>query len=300
MRAAFLLFALAACAEGETDPDADLPEPAPLTTVSNACPDLSETGIKTFMSAGKERRAAIYFPSDPQPGMPVMFAWHGLSAAEFQPMESMVFGFDLEDFAEEEGAVVIVPEAQSINLVGFDVLLWGILGNEFEDEDLTLFDDLRTCVSDAFDVDLRRVMSWGHSGGGLWTSLLLMERADVLSTGVSSSGGTDLLIPVLGDRLPYRAPSQKVSAMLISGGDEDVWPDPTFPIIEFENTTDAFQDRLVADGNYVVRCKHDQGHSYLPSWFWNQTTKWLMNHTYGAPSPWESGERNTHDACEAI
>ncbi len=295
------LVALMGCTDGtRTDSDGDLPTPAPLAEVSSGCPDLSEPGIKTFMSAGKERRAGILFPSDPGPDMPVLFAWHGLSTAEFDPMEQMIAGFDLAGLADDRGAVVIVPEAQAINLLGMDVLLWGILGNEQEEEDLTLYDDLRTCVAEAFDVDLRRISSWGHSGGGLWTSMLLMDRADTLAAGVSSSGGIELEIPVLGDRLPFRQPARQVPTMIVSGGAQDVWPDTTFTIIEFEATSDTLQQRLLEGGSFVVRCKHDLGHNYLPNWYWGQVQKWLFNHTYGATSEWESGDRRVHEACEVV
>lgn len=297
-RPEFLFLAMLACADGDVDTaESDLPEPAPLTSVTGACPDLSEPGIKTFESSGKTRRAGIYFPSAPEPGMSVMFAWHGLATADLLPMEQLVVGFDLAEYAEEENTVVIVPEAQPTNLLGMDVLLWGILGSEHEGEDLAMFDDLRTCVADAFDVDLRKVASWGHSGGGLWTSMLLMDRSTMLASGVSSSGGVNLEVPILGSRLQYRSPERDVPAMLITGGDQDVWPDASFPIIVFEETTDFLEERLVADGSYVVRCKHDLGHNYLPNWFWGQVKRWIKNHTYGAPSPFEEGE-SLNDACQ--
>jgi hypothetical protein len=298
---------LVGCAGEEVDANTaedELPEPAPVATPTGACPDLSTPGEKTIESNGVERKFAIHFPEARPAGMSVLFAWHGLTATSidgspsaYDPIPNLVIGLGLEDLAEQENAVILVPEAEPISLMGMNVLLWGILDNEAND--LALYDDLRACVDEEFDVNLRHVTSWGFSGGGLWTSLLLMERADTLATAVSISGGTDLVIPVLGDRLSYRSPANPIPTMLASGGSADIWPDPTFPIIVFDETTDNLAAGLVDDESYVVRCRHDGGHT-LPSWLWDRSVKWLFKHTFGAPSPYQTGEANLHRDCEVV
>ena len=240
-----------------------------------------------------EPSVGIYFPEGKE-DMPVIFTWHGLTTSTFNPIDMFVTGFDLDGLAEEKNAVVIVPEAEAISLLGQNILLWGILNNE--ENDLTLYDDLRSCVAESFDVDLRRVSAWGFSGGALWTSKLLMSRSDTLSAAVSASGGVDLEIPLIGDALAYHSPVDAVPTMLLAGGPMDVWPDPSAPIIVFEDATDTLQEGLVQDGHYVVRCDHTSGH-YLPSNFWKPITRWLLNHTYGAPSPYETGDKNIDGAC---
>jgi poly(3-hydroxybutyrate) depolymerase len=304
-RSALLVWACVgvACTAGEGEVvESDLPEPAPVTAPTGDCPDLSASGELRITSNGVERKFSVLLPSDPEPGMSMLFIWHGLTATNIDgtpsvndPIPSMVNGLDLAELADQKNAVILVPEAEPISLLGMNVLLWGILDNEAND--LALYDDLRSCVSAAHDVDLRRVSSWGFSGGGLWTSLLLMERADTLASAVAISGGVGLVIPVLGDRLAYRTPAVPIHTMLAAGGEGDVWPDPAFPIIVFESSTDNLQNGLVQDGNFVVRCSHGGGHT-LPSWLWDRSVKWMFKHVYGAPSPYDTGEANVQEDCE--
>lgn len=281
---AFPLLLIAACAPAEDADDTDTdagPAPADLVEPVGACPDLSSPGVKTFTSAGQERRAGIWFPADAPADLPVIFAFHGLVTPDFDAIGSMEQGFDLARLAAEEPAIVIAPEALATNLVVADVLLWGILSEETREADLTLFDELRTCVARAFDADLRRVTAFGHSGGGLWTSVLLGERSDVLATGVASSGGTgDFPAPA------YTPPGRDLPVLLVDGGPTDVWPDATFPVIPFQTTTLAFRDALVADGHEVAWCEHDLGHFTLPAWWWKTVKGWLRKHRYGQPSPY--------------
>lgn len=298
--AASLILTLASCSSGDEATDPELAV-APLAELSNGeCPDLSSPGEKTFRSNGLERTVTIFFPEDRPENMPVVYAFHGLSSPEYDPVGATIQSFDLDGFAEEERAVVIVPESTVVEIGAFgSFMLWGILDNEADD--LALFDDLRTCVANEFDVDLSRVTAWGHSGGGLWTSALLMLRSAVLATGVVSSGGVDLSIPVLGDRLPYRTPAELIPAMLITGGDNDIWPDGfPVPIIQFTETTDALEAGLVRDGHYVERCYHDGGHFMMPSWYWRQVSKWLLSHRFGVESPYVTGEVSSNSSCTAV
>jgi hypothetical protein len=291
-------------AGGDTDPSgadpedtaSNLPAPAPMATPSGGCPAFDATGEFTITSNGKERRGEIYWPRNPEPGMSVLFTWHGLSSG-IDIVNYFVTGFDLDELARQRNAVIVVPEALSTNLVGQSVQLWGILGNE--EDDLVLYDDLRACVAEKFDIDARKVSSWGFSGGALWTSFLVMHRADTLATAAALSGGTDLEIPLLGDRLAYTTPAWDIPVMLSSGGSGDVWPDPTFTIIDFEASSDSFQTQLVADGSFVTRCRHSTGHN-VPENIWTAAKKFLFDHTYGAPSPYASGEAELADACEVV
>ena len=60
---------------GETDtaPEPER-EPAPLAELSSDdCPDLSESGIRTFLSSGEERTVSLVIPSEPTENMPVVF-----------------------------------------------------------------------------------------------------------------------------------------------------------------------------------------------------------------------------------
>jgi poly(3-hydroxybutyrate) depolymerase len=301
-RSTFLLFlGLWACDGGSeaTDPvdgsstgegtaAEDLPT-APLAPLSDGeCPDMS--GLSTFSSAGLERKVKIIQPANGGEGMPLIFAFHGLVSPDMNPISTVVDGFGLKNLADELGAVIVAPEARVTDLpmVG-EFNLWGILGDELED--LVLYDDLRTCVGENLDVDLMRVSAFGHSGGALWTSMLAIERADTLSSVVEFSGGASLTIPLLGGPfIPYMTPASPVPALLFTGGPEDVWPDQTLTLVDFEAATDSLQEGLVGDGSLVVRCKHTQGHFSIPFDAMDLATPWLEQHVFEQPSPFEGGD----------
>lgn len=282
---------LAACPEkdgsdGTTD-ETTRPEPAATVALSDgACPDLSASNIGTFSSGGHERRVAVILPETIPDGMPVVFSWHGLTTPEYKPVESFVDWFDMQAEADANGVAFLVPEALPYNLLGNSVLLWGILGNETAD--LTLYDDLRTCMIDELGADPRRISSWGFSGGALWTSKLIMERGDTLASAVIFSGGVEFEVPFLGEQLSYTAPAYDLPVLLGHGGDSDVWPDPSAVIIPFKETTKHLEEHLAEDGHTVWTCNHGLGHN-LPNWFWNTNLDWLLAHEYGDPSPWDGG-----------
>jgi hypothetical protein len=295
MRAVFSLgVILAACSsDGEDDDTSALPQPAPLVEPSGACPDLSTPGEKTIMSGGQERSFQILTPKEVKPGMPLLFVWHGLGPETPDPAQIFIDGFDLEALARAKDAIIIVPRALPFDLAGFAVLLWGILDNE--QPDLTLFDDLRTCTSRALDVDLGRVYSWGFSGGGLWSSFLMMHRADSLAAAAAASGGSDITV-LAADYMQFKTPASDLPMLLAAGGDEDRWPSPLLTIIDFEAATDALQSGMRAAGKPVVRCTHDTGHN-VPSDLWTQTKQWLFNHRFGEPSPYVDGAETLDRGC---
>jgi poly(3-hydroxybutyrate) depolymerase len=279
------------------DDDDSTPDPdpvAPLAELSDGeCPDMSESGISSFSSGGVERKVAVVFPDDPQPGMPVVFNFHGLTNTGSDPVEGSLSQIQAE--AEANDSVVIMPEARStaLPLIG-EILIWGILDDE--DLDLTLFDDLRTCASNELEVDLKKLSTWGHSGGALWSTAMLMERSTSLAAVVEFSGGAEFSIPGLGGPyLTYSTPERQVPVMLTSGGSDDSWPQG-FPIVNFETTTETLAENLIEDGHQVARCEHQQGHYAIPSNLWAFSTRWDLDHQFGEDSPFSSDD--LPDGCE--
>jgi len=279
--------------------DDDTPDPdpvAPLTELSDGeCPDMSESGISTFSSAGIDRKVAVLFPDDPQPGMPLVFNFHGLTSPGSDPVENSLPQVQAE--ADANNSVVIMPEARvtAMQLIG-EILIWGILDDA--QPDLTLFDDLRTCAANELEVDLKKVSTWGHSGGALWSTVMLMERSTSLAAVVEFSGGAEFSIPGLGGPFAtYSSPERQVPVMLSSGGAEDSWPQG-FAVINFEETTDTLGAALAADGHRVVRCSHQQGHNSIPSDLWAFSTRWDLEHHFSEDSPFS--EDDLPSSCEFL
>ena len=269
---------------------------APLAQLSDGeCPDM--TGTSRFSSGGLTRKVRIVTPKDVQPGMPVIFSFHGLTTTGTDPVGMLADGFDLKGLANEHGAVFVVPEARELELPGFGtLLLWGILDDA--EPDLVLYDDLRTCLSQELDVDLERVHAWGHSGGALWTSVLAIERAETLASFVEFSGGAGFLIPLLGGPfVNYATPSRLPPAVLVTGGVNDVWPDTTFTMIDFEAATDTLQQALLGDGATVVRCSHDLGHFTFPQEHWELALDWMLGTDFTGSMAWDGA---LPTGCDAL
>ncbi len=283
-------------ANGE-DEDPGPPPPDDIAELSDGeCPDMSESGITSFSSGGLSRKVGVVLPDDLEDGLPLVINFHGLTTAEYQPVENTASALQQE--ADNRNAVFLVPEAlEQTTLIG-DVLFWGIRGDE--EPDLTLFDDLRTCASQQLNVDLSRMSVWGMSGGALWATKVLLERSGTLASVVEFSGGAEIDDPTTGDHyLTYETPEHKVPIILATGGDQDVWPQG-FPIVDFTAATEALQASLVADEHLVIRCIHSQGHA-VPQQGWVYSHDWMLEHQFGVPSPTlEDGIGDQDDWCEVL
>ncbi len=252
-------------ADSATDSVDTGPQPAALATLSDGeCPDFSAMGSSKFTSDGQERKVMMYWPAARPANMPVVFVWHYLGGTA----RDMVNIFDLQGYAEAAGAVVIVPEALSTNQFEWDFWNSGTA-------DVTMYDDLRTCVSQEFGVNLKKVSSTGMSAGALWTSWLAINRGDTLSTILTFSGGTEPVIT-------YASPASNFPALLDYGGDSDQFSGGGV-VVNFEQTTINFANELYADGHTVMLCDHNLGHTIPPEGR-AQMDAWLTAQTYGEPN----------------
>lgn len=267
-----------AAAAGDTagdtaaDTDTGLPEGlAPLTEPSNGeCPALDGTASPTFQSNGIEREVRVYLPKSPPAGMGMMVVWHPLGTTARQIATYM----DLQGMADATGTLILVPEAKSDNIYEWD--FWNGL-----DDDLVMFDDLRACAVRDLGVDPARVSAHGMSAGGLMTTFLSMKRGDSLATVSVFSGGTEPVIQ-------WSTPASKFPALVVYGGPTDVYGSgPT--AINFTETTTNYVDELRTNGQFVVLCNHDSGHT-LPPETDDMIVAWNLAQRFGEPSPFEGGD----------
>jgi len=251
-------------ASGDDDDATDpLPEPAALEPTSDGdCPTW-ENGTHTFSSGGTQRTVIVEVPPGGMDGAPVVFFWHSLGT----DAQYWYTNFGLQGFAAEHDAVLIVPQATDGNLFEWD---W------VNGTDGTFFDDLRTCAVEA-GADVRRITTSGFSAGALWATWLTMNRADTLAASYLISGGNVV-------NLPWSAPAVKIPTVAISGGSTDVWT-----VISFQDATEAFVASMLAEDQFVVQCGHELGHTPPPG-SQQFLSDFLLAHTYGVPSPFESGD----------
>jgi predicted esterase len=279
---------------GSTD---EGPQPAALAELSSGeCPDLSTGGLVSFLSSGEERNVMVLYPEDPEPGLPVVFFFHGLMDATTPPAEYFASALDLQDLADETNTIIVLPESKLMSLMGFSFYMWDAM--ESGDEDIVLYDDLRTCMAQELDADMTRVAAMGFSGGALFTGSIARERSDTLAVMISMSGGADAEVPT------FDSPAARydtytnttLPALLISGGEDDVWPGGGLVVIDFDEATDTLEDHLVGDGHFVVRCRHDSGHTITQSLL-NLSEDWAVSHTFGEASPYV-GATDLPEGCE--
>lgn len=247
------------------DPNAYLRGTAPLATVSGGeCPTM-EAGKIDLVSNGIDRSVRIIVPESGAEGKGVVFAWYPLGGSA----NWLINALDLENWAEANDLVVVVPIAS-----GTQAFEWTFLQEPTENHDLVLYDDVRTCLYEAWQVDLGRVSSAGFSAGALWTSYLSLYRGDTLATILPFSGGTDPVIT-------YVSPAGPFPALLPYGGESDTYGNG---LVNFYETQANFAADLAADGHFAVLCDHDLGHTIPPEGV-DMMTAWLPAHIYGEPSP---------------
>ncbi len=254
---------------------------------SGECPDLSEPGVKTFTSSGSERTAVVLFPEDPDPGLNVVFFFHGLMDTSTSPAQYFASSFDLQSVADDTNSIIVLPQSEQMSLAGFSFYMWDAM--EIGDEDVVLYDDLRTCVAQELEADMERVAAMGFSGGALFTTTIARERGDTLAAIASMSGGADAEVPTFDELTArYDTPAYAMPSLVISGGGNDVWPGGGLTVIDFEAASDTLEQHLVDDGHFVVRCRHEKGHT-IPQALYTFSQDWALGHTFGETSPWEDG-----------
>lgn len=269
---------------------------------SGECPDMSESGsTSTFLSSDEERVVTTIFPSAPDSDTKVIFFFHGLmDSSHGSPSSTFASAFSMQSIADDLNAIIVLPESNVWELFGFSFYLWDVEEGTF-DKDVTLFDDLRTCVYNQFQPNMDKLFSMGFSGGGLFTTIITSQRGDTLAGVVEMSGGADLDTGFLeGIVAPYSTPSTSVPVYLTSGGEDDVWPNAQLVIVNFEEGTETLASNLAADGHFVVRCSHSSGHTVTNADF-NAAWDFVEAHEYGQPSPYETdGIGDWSSWCEVV
>ena len=249
---------------------------------SGTCPAIDGDDTYTLESNGRERDVIVYTPDDMNPGKPVLFLWYGVGDSG----TILARVLEARRIAQDHDVIVVVPQAVDEN-----PLEWGFLNGG--EDDLALYDDMRSCLYQDFDIDLSRIYSTGFSGGGLWTTFLTMHRSDTLASVLMFSGGTEPIIE-------YENLDWDIPVLLSWGGPSDVWGVPGLFEVEFEATTLDLQAELAEDGHTVISCNHDLGHT-LPSAASDMVTSWLFAHQYRQPSPFAEGALEAlPDFCERI
>lgn len=224
------------------------PTPPAVKSYSNGtCPTFT-AGKNDVMVGTRKRSFELWIPAVPK-GAPVVFIWHGLGDT---PTNIATY-FQASKLASERGAIVVAPyDCCSSNLDDCCATpyVWGF-GTYSSDSDITMFDDILSCLEQEADIDNTRVYTTGFSAGALWSTNLVVQRGEYLAAAVIFSGGT-------GNLVKYETPKYKVPVLLAHGGDDDIFAGG---LVKFKSLITTFAEQLYNDGHFVAICDHGLGHS---------------------------------------
>jgi hypothetical protein len=233
-------------------------EAAPFPVYAGTCPTLVATApaidggppvSNTIMSSGNARQFLLAVPSDLKPTeqLPIVFMWHWLHGSD---VDFYNVG-DIQQAVNSQRFLAVIPEDKGD--IEWD---WPFAISDSTarlDEEFQFFDDMLACVAAQFPtVNRNCVASGGISAGALFTDQLGAARADHLSSILSLSGGVGGLVR------PWGNPTHVLPVLVLWGGPTD-WCG-----LDFQTESKNLEASLGMDGNFVVECIHNCGHSAPP------------------------------------
>lgn len=243
-----------AAASCSSPPPAGAPMPSPVKKYTGGtCPTLvayDGTATNTITTMGNMRQFLLAVPNNLQPNevLPVIFLWHWLGGS---PQDFYNTG-DVQNAVNTQRFLAVIPFKKG------DVLYtwpFSILDSQARmDEEFTFFDDMLACVAGQFNINASCVSTAGVSAGALFTDQLAGNRSDYLSSFLSLSGGvSDNFIK------PWTTPVHPLPGFVLWGG-----PNDTCIVINFQQASQALEQSMTADCEFMVECIHNCGHGVPP------------------------------------
>lgn len=263
-------------------------DPPPIPGYSGGeCPmlnggDTVESSLNVgFRTGAQTRQFRVVVPRNRPNGsgpMPVVFAWHWISASS----ASWFSNGELALAAEQLGFIAVLPD--SLRDAGGNrvyQLNWPYAEPAGIPGEIQFFRDMLSCVNRRFPVDPRRVYGIGVSDGALWmTYLSTTAAADHFAAVETISGGLGT-IPGLWE-MQYVPQTNKFPTLVLWGGPTDNLG------INFDLASRRYRDALRGDNHFVVQCMHNSGHGIppLPPGEMGMTRyralyQFLLDHPYG-------------------
>jgi hypothetical protein len=236
------------------------------------CPTLMP-GTNNIVSATGMRDFILVVPDNFDPTRehpPLAFLWHWLGANA----NSFLTTADVQDATNRLRFIAVIPDDpgdlkfdwpfSSVDLCSTNTTC--DCECRFQEE-LTFFDDMLSCVSAQYPVNLDCVSSVGVSAGALWTAQLgpwrseYISAMEVLSGGIGDTtvGGTPNLNS-LPDSVVYGwQPETHVMPNLVLWGGPDDWC-----LLEFQPASQNLEKGIESQGGFVEECIHNCGHAVPP------------------------------------
>jgi hypothetical protein len=261
--------------DGDGDETSDPPPPPVpenLPTPTGACPSFTTGNVAFSPSATAERTVKLWVGDNPQPGGMLVIYWHAYGS---DPIEAEYnLSGPVIDAILDQGGVVAAPYAAD------DVgeFPWFVVNNSPRPDDMLLGDEIVACALEQVGIDPRRIHSTGMSAGGLQTVAFTMARSRYMASVASFSGGAYT-------ELPFEDPDNHFAAMIIHGGDNDLFGG----VVNFKTLSVAWFNQLTDNGNFAFICDHGGGHT-LPTGYGGSVANFFYAHPFGTePSPYVGG-----------
>ena len=238
-----------------------------LPSPTSACPTFVN-GYVTFQAGGQSRSVRLYMnPTAARNNDgPLVLHFYGTGGAPEQAATNLTQA--VIDKITAAGGVVAAPRH-----INSGVFPWIFAG----DTDLPLVDEIVACAKSTIGIDSSRIHATGFSAGGIYASGLSWQRSRYLASVASISGGS---------AGSSQDPSNKFAAMIIYGGSGDQL------IMNFEQSSLAYRDQLVREGNFAFLCNHGGGHR-VPTGIGEHIYQFFMAHPYKVASPYRNGLPST-------
>jgi predicted esterase len=268
--------------------------PAPPRYSGGACPTLAP-GVNAITSNGEARSFILVTPTTalaPGETLPVLFLWHWIGGSA----NSFLERGDIQAAADEQHFIAVIPFDKGANVFGtsfdtrwpFDITQSGDRMNE----EFEFFDDMLSCVTAQQPVNSSCVATIGVSAGALFTDQLAQARSQYLASFVSLSGGVGATIIK-----PWTGAARKLPALVLWGGDGPPAQDGVKDILgcagigmDFSVASRDLEEGLVADGHFMIECRHNCGHVEPPLEVQMGSTKYgsmwsfVLDHPYWLPA----------------
>jgi poly(3-hydroxybutyrate) depolymerase len=230
--------------------------------VMGECP-MFDSGSATIMGAN----VTFLARKKAESGGYLVFYWHGTGSS---PIEGSMFA-GMNDIMTKGGLVV----GFSSHASGGDCSGTGThsIG------DFNVADQIVACGVKDYGIDPKRIYATGCSAGGLQSGCMGINRSAYVAAVAPNSGGATIGYG------PFQDETRVPATMTMHGA-----PGADVVIVDFSNTSEGYDNYMLAKGGFVINCNHGGGHCGAPAALQASAWQFMQDHPFGVhPSPYAGG-----------
>jgi hypothetical protein len=231
--------------------------------VMGECPNF-DSGSGTVMGA----RLSFLAAKKSEGKGSLVFYWHGTGSS---PVEGSMFS-GMADIKKDGGLVVGFSSGTGS---GGDCSGTGTHSiNDFKAADQVV-----ACSVANYGVDPKRIYATGCSAGGLQTGCMSINRSAYIAAVATNSGGVTIGYG------PFQDLTRVPNVMTMHGA-----PGGDVVIVDFSQTSEAYDNFMLAKGAFALECNHGGGHCGAPAALQASAWQFMKDHPFGThPSPYVAG-----------